>query len=55
MTIEDRFGRPIRPREWFLVPLAVIDEVVEKIRDQSITEFEYDPVTASFKRTNLAL
>jgi hypothetical protein len=46
LTIDDRFGNPVRPREWFLVPLSVIDEVVEKIRDQSITNFRYDPSSA---------
>jgi hypothetical protein len=54
LTIEDRFGRPIKPREWFLVPLAAIDDVVDRIRDQSITEFEYDPSTASLKRIGVA-
>ncbi len=24
LTIQDRFGRPIRPREWFLVPLSIM-------------------------------
>jgi len=50
LTIEDRFGNPVRPKEWFLVPLSVIDEVVKKITDQSITDYEYDPLTASLKR-----
>jgi hypothetical protein len=49
LTIADRFGRPVKPREWFLVPLAVIDQVVEMIRDKTITDFEYDPSTASLK------
>ncbi|WP_236466416.1 MULTISPECIES: hypothetical protein [unclassified Pseudomonas] len=31
--------------EWFLVPLYVIDEVVERIRDGSITDVAYDPQT----------
>jgi hypothetical protein len=52
LTIEDRFGNPVRPKEWFLVPLAAVDEVVNKIRDQSITNYEYDPLTASLKRTS---
>lgn len=43
LTITDRFGHPVRPREWFLVPLQVIDEAVERIRDGSITGFKYDP------------
>jgi hypothetical protein len=50
LTIEDRLGRPIKPREWFLVPLSVIEEVVDKIRDQSITEYTYNPETASLVR-----
>ncbi len=46
LTIEDRFGNPVKPREWFLVPLNVIDEAVQRIRDGSITEVIYDPKTA---------
>lgn len=46
LTIEDRFGSPVKPREWFLVPLHVIDEAVERIRDGSITDVVYDPKTA---------
>lgn len=46
LTIEDRFGHPVKPREWFLVPLHVIDEAVKRIRDGSITEVVYDPKTA---------
>lgn len=46
ITIHDRFGHPVRPREWFLVPLAVIDEAVERLRDGSITEVVYDPGSA---------
>ena len=48
LTIEDRFGHPVKPREWFLVPLQVIDEAVQRIRDGSITELVYDPKTARF-------
>ncbi len=46
LTIEDRFGHPVKPREWFLVPLQVIDEVVQCILDGSITHKIYDPITA---------
>lgn len=46
VTIEDRFGQRVKPREWFLVPLPVIDEAVERIRDGSITNMVYDPKTA---------
>ena len=46
ITIKDRFGNPVVPREWFLVPLHVIDEAVAKIRDGSITRYRYDPASA---------
>lgn len=46
LTIEDRFGHPVKPREWFLVPLQVIDEAVQRILDGSITDVTYDPKTA---------
>lgn len=50
LTIYDRFGNPVRPREWFLVPLHVIDETVRRIRDGSITNVVYEPETASLVR-----
>jgi len=46
LTIADRFGNPVRPREWFLVPLHVIDQAVQHIRDGSITDLVYDPKSA---------
>jgi hypothetical protein len=46
LTIQDRFGNPVRPREWFLVPLHVIDEAVQRIREGSITAMSYDPKKA---------
>ena len=50
LTIDDRFGHPVKPREWFLVPLHVIDEAVQRIRDGSITDVVYDPETARLIR-----
>ena len=47
LVIHDRFGHPVKPKEWFLVPLQVIDEAVRRIRDGSITDVTYDPKTAS--------
>jgi len=46
LEIKDRFGHPVKPREWFLVPLSVIDEAVDRIRDGSITRVVYNPETA---------
>lgn len=43
IEIKDRFGNPVTPREWFLVPSFVIDEVVDRIKDASISDYVYDP------------
>lgn len=50
VEIKDRFGKPVVPREWFLVPLFVIDAVVEKIRDGTIDDYRYDPRAAKLTR-----
>tara|TARA_R110000772_G_scaffold69345_15_gene153280 strand:+ start:908 stop:1144 length:237 start_codon:yes stop_codon:yes gene_type:complete len=42
LEIHDRFGNPVRPRQWFLVPLSVIDEEVERIKDGAIANFVCD-------------
>ncbi len=47
IEIRDRFGNPVVPREWFLVPLNVVDEVVERIKDGTIGEYQYDLASAS--------
>jgi hypothetical protein len=47
LTIPDRFGHPVQPREWFLVPLGVINEAVDRIRDGSIRSYAYDPTRAA--------
>lgn len=50
IEIKDRFGKPVTAREWFLVPVFVIDEMVEKIKDGSISDYYYDPATAQLKK-----
>lgn len=51
ITIQDRFGHPVQPQEWFLVPLFVIDEAVARIRDGSISHYTYDLASAALVRT----
>ncbi len=46
LTINDRFGNPVQPKEWFLAPLHVIDEAVKRILEGSISTMIYDPGTA---------
>ena len=50
IEIKDRFGNPVTPREWFLVPRFVIDEAVERIKDGTITGYVYDPKQAQLVR-----
>lgn len=47
LEITDRFGRPVKAKEWFLVPLQAIDEAVQRIIDDTIDEYIYDAETAS--------
>ena len=46
LKIKDRFGLDVESREWFLLPLPVIEEAIEKITEGSIGKFRYDPVSA---------
>ncbi len=47
IQIVDRFGKPVEPREWFLVPLFAVDEAVKRIQDASITDYVYSPEAAA--------
>lgn len=47
LELKDRFGAQVEPREWFLVPLAVIDEVIQRLKDGTLESFRYDPETAA--------
>jgi hypothetical protein len=46
MELKDRYGYGVEPKEWFLAPLPVIQEVVTKLMDGSIGDFRYDAKTA---------
>lgn len=46
MQLKDRFGFDVEPKEWFLVPLAAIDEAIERIKDGSLGRFRYDAESA---------
>jgi hypothetical protein len=46
LTIADRFGKPVKPREWFVVPLQAINDAVRHLQDGTITRMVYDPQTA---------
>lgn len=46
LELKDRFGFAVEPKEWFLVPLPVIEEAIEKLMDGTIESFRYDQKTA---------
>ncbi len=45
IDIYDSQGKRHTPREWFVVPLSVIESALEKIVDGSIVDYVYDPET----------
>jgi len=49
VALADRFGGQVRPREWFLVPLPVIAEVVDRIKEGTIGKYRYDAETATLQ------
>lgn len=50
MELKDRFDIPVKPQEWFLVPLDVIEQVIEKIKNGTLDQFRYELNTASLAR-----
>lgn len=42
VDIHDDKGRRITPREWFVVPLPIIDKVIELILNGEIVNYNYD-------------
>jgi len=46
VELKDRFGFQVEPKEWFLVPLAVIEEAIQKLKEGSIDQFRYDSQSA---------
>ncbi|PAJ85822.1 GIY-YIG nuclease family protein [Burkholderia ubonensis] len=42
IEIKDRFGKSIKPREWFLLPLTIIEQAVPMIVNGSILGYRYD-------------
>ncbi|TBR44969.1 GIY-YIG nuclease family protein [Marinomonas agarivorans] len=51
IEVPDRFGNIVKPKEWFLVPLFVIDEVVERIKDGTVDSYTYNIKSAALVKT----
>jgi hypothetical protein len=50
IEIKDRFGKAVKAQEWFLVPVSIIDEMVEKIMDGTVSDYYYDPASVKLKK-----
>jgi hypothetical protein len=49
LYITDRFGKKVRPREWFYVLPEHVAQAVAAIRDGTLHQFEYDPATQTIR------
>jgi hypothetical protein len=49
LSIADKTQHNYEPREWFIVPLDVVDQIIELIINGGIVNFEYDPETQSLQ------
>jgi len=47
IEITDRFGKKVKPREWFCVPQEIIAEAISRLQDGTIVDYQYDINTAS--------
>ena len=50
LKLKDRFGVEVESREWYLLPLSIIEEAIEKIKEGSIGNFRYDSESAQLVR-----
>lgn len=41
--VKDRQGKEHHPREWFIVPLDVIERAIQLIKEDKIGDYRYDP------------
>lgn len=45
VDVFDKEGKRYSPREWFIVPLSVIEQAIDLIISRQIVHFKYDPLT----------
>ncbi len=50
VELKDRFGSDVTPREWFLVPLGVIQDAIGKLMEGTVDNYRYDAGTAQIVR-----
>jgi len=57
VTLRDRFGEAVEPREWFMLPLGIINRTVELLIQGELEHCQYDAKNAQLidTRTNEAI
>jgi hypothetical protein len=53
LELKDRFGAGVEPQEWFIAPLPVIRETIQKLMDGSIQDYRYEPETAKIVKQDI--
>lgn len=51
ISVTDKSGNVCRPKEWYIVPLPVIETIIHKILDGSITKYVYNPQMKCLEKT----
>ena len=49
IEIKDRFGNPAKPEECCLVPLFAIKEAMDRVKDESVTDYKFNPNRATLE------
>lgn len=50
LNVTLHLGRPINPREWFVVPLELVREAIGRILDGTILNYRYDAISRKIVR-----
>lgn len=51
ITVTDKTGAVCHPQEWYVVPFPVIETIIRKILDGSITRYVYNPQMKCLEKT----
>jgi hypothetical protein len=51
ITLTDKDGKNYIPSEWFIVPLGIVDQIVQMISTGDIVNYIYDPATKELKES----
>ena len=54
VTVTDDNGKEHKPSEWFVIPLDIVDAIIEKIMDGSIIDYTYNRELQCLERVNVS-